>query len=282
MLNTELLFCTLYPLGLIALEHTCLSGFYGSLNPSHPLLSVVGALCVARLLTAPEATFFGRYDQRPLRVIARDVLRRWSSRQSAEDDARAGDLSLQPDPGRFPGLTRSPFRPLTFRLLLDSIGETGPVADYLVDGFRSGFDCGLRPEAIHVPETIVYRNPPMEARLEALTDRGIHEEFDLGWIGGGSAALPFDTFISSPIGAVWKKEFGRPLDKSRRTHNLSKGGAASVNAKVSPEFASVSYSSVDDAVRLIGSIGRGLLLRQDRSEIGVRRGARTNPRAHES
>ena len=256
-MNTEPLFCTLYPLGLVALEHTCLSGFYGSLNPSHPLLSVIGTLCVARLLTAPEATFFGRYDQRPLCVIARDVLRRWSSRQSAEDDARAGDLSLQPDPERFPGLTRSPFRPLTFRFLLDSIGEAGPVADYLVDGFRLGFDCGLRPEAVHVPETIVYRNPPMEVRLEALTDRGIREEFDLGWIGGGPRGLPFATFISSPIGAVWKKEFGRPLDKSRRTHNLSKGGVASVNNKVKPEFASVSYSSVDDAVRLIGRVGTG-------------------------
>jgi len=242
---------------LIALEHTLLSGFYGSLNPSFPLLSVIGALCVAGLLTGPEATFFGRYDRRPLRTIARDVLRRWSSRQSAEGDARAGDRSLQPDPSRFPGLTRSPFRPLSFRLLLDAIGETGPTVDYMVDGFQSGFDCGLRPEAIHVPEAIVYRNPPMEARLEALTDRGIREEFGLGWIGGGSPSPPFATFISSPIGAVWKKEFGRPLDKSRRTHNLSKGGDASVNSKVKPEFASVKYSSVDDAVRLVGKVGTG-------------------------
>ena len=78
-------------------------------------------------------------------------------------------------------------------------------------------------------------------------------ECSAGRLAGPFTDPPFDDLRISPIGLVPKKESG----KFRLIHHLSYPEGKSVNDGIPREFCSVSYNTIDDAVRMVRCAGRG-------------------------
>lgn len=149
----------------------------------------------------------------------------------------------------------SPLRPHAWRRALQYFPDR-PFADFLLRGITAGFRIGissdrhLRPARRNLksaddnPQVITaYLNREVEldrlVRLPACTE---------------SSSLPVQT---SPFGAIPKKH--RP-NKWRLIVDLSSPQGHSVNEAIPTPLCSVSYSSVDQAVALACSLGRGCLL----------------------
>ena len=77
---------------------------------------------------------------------------------------------------------------------------------------------------------------------------------------GPFESQPFKNLQVSPIGVVPKKEQGRLI------HHLSYSDAQSMNDFIPEDAKRVMYASVDDAVKLIMSLGRNYSLAK--SDIG--------------
>jgi hypothetical protein len=85
----------------------------------------------------------------------------------------------------------------------------------------------------------------------------LKKELQAGRIAGPFSEPPLDNFCTSPIGLVSKREPGQ----YRLIHHLSHPrGSNSINSGISPEFTSVQYASIDDAVGLIQRLGTGCYL----------------------
>lgn len=124
-------------------------------------------------------------------------------------------------------------------------------ANYLIDGFTSGFKLG-------------YLGPRVSASASNLTSckqhpdivrQKLNEELQAGRVKGPFSSPPLGNFRVSPIGVVPKKSPGQ----FRLIHHLSYPPGQSINDYIEPELASVSYCSFDDAVALLLSIGPGAL-----------------------
>lgn len=63
---------------------------------------------------------------------------------------------------------------------------------------------------------------------------------------------PFSNLQCSPIGIVPKKE----IDEFRLIHHLSYPDGASINEFIPDELCSVSYATVDDAIKQIKKLGK--------------------------
>jgi len=66
-------------------------------------------------------------------------------------------------------------------------------------------------------------------------------------------------YISSPIGAVQKKQNGK-FTGWRRIHDLSYPAGKSVNDGIPKHHGSLKYQTLDDAIRLIAKFGRGVVM----------------------
>ena len=75
------------------------------------------------------------------------------------------------------------------------------------------------------------------------------------------SSLPITGFAISPLGAVEKKANG-VRTSWRRIHDLSYPHGSSVNDGIPPEFGTLHYQTLDDAIRLIASAGKNVVLRK--------------------
>ena len=83
--------------------------------------------------------------------------------------------------------------------------------------------------------------------MPELVSKHIKKELNLGRISGPFESPPFDSFQCSPIGLVEKKEKGT----FRMIHHLSYPEGSSVNSQIDPEWTSVNYADIWDAIDLV-------------------------------
>ena len=135
--------------------------------------------------------------------------------------------------------------------LLRETGYNREKSEFLVDGFKSGFDLGYRG-----PENVKLRSPNLKFTIgskEILWNK-VMKEVKLGRYVGPFKEIPFENYIQSPIGLVPKDG-----NKTRLIFHLSypKGGNTSVNSNTPKELTSVKYNDFDHAVRLCREIAEG-------------------------
>ena len=87
-------------------------------------------------------------------------------------------------------------------------------------------------------------------------DAKIDKELAAHRLAGPFSSPPFPHFRISPLGLVPKKTEG----EFRLIHHLSFPLGASLNDGISSEFTSVSYATVEDAIRTIKNVGHGCFM----------------------
>lgn len=131
-------------------------------------------------------------------------------------------------------------------------GYPSELHNHLISGFSSGFSLGCEGQPpIFNPHNL----PSPLAQPDIVTDK-IAKELNSGRIAGTFHVPPFDNFVSSPLGLVPKKQPGQ----FRLIHHLSYPKGYSVNDGIPRERATVQYSSIDDAVTILRSLGHGIFM----------------------
>ena len=132
-------------------------------------------------------------------------------------------------------------------------------SNFLVDGFKNGFDLGYRGN-----EKVRIFSPNLKFTVgdEIELWNKVMAEVKLGRYAGPYQTVPFDNFIQSPIGLV-PKDGGK---KIRLIFHLSypknpaDGVPRSVNANTPDQLKSVSYQDFDEAIQLCLLAGKGCYL----------------------
>ena len=120
------------------------------------------------------------------------------------------------------------------------------LVQYVIQGFTYGFDIGFSGPITEgsTRNLLSARNNP-EAVATA-----IFKEVHRGHTSGPFTQPPFPILHCSPLGAVPKKD-----NSHRLILDLSSPKGTSVNEGIPPETFSVTYSSFDDAVTLVSTLG---------------------------
>ena len=123
---------------------------------------------------------------------------------------------------------------------------------YIISGISNGFDIGFQgPDSSYIA-----RNMKSIKEHPDIIEKYVNEEVSAGRILGPFSFPPLSNFRCSPIGVVEKKNSG----KFRTIMNLSFPEGQSVNDGIDKEYFSLSYITVDTAIDLILSAGRGSFL----------------------
>ncbi|XP_031749215.1 uncharacterized protein LOC116407638 [Xenopus tropicalis] len=125
-------------------------------------------------------------------------------------------------------------------------------AELLKKGFRDGF---------RIPGREGTQGGQLKNLKSANTNPGLvieklYKEVSLGRMAGPFKEPPLHNLRTSPLGLVPKKEAG----KFRLIHHLSHPKGTSVNDEIDKDLVKVSYTSFDEAIRLVGRAGRGALM----------------------
>lgn len=123
---------------------------------------------------------------------------------------------------------------------------------FLAKGFGEGFPLHYEGShySCHATNLIsALQNP-------AVVEAKLHKELEARRLAGPFSSPPFPVFRISPLGLVPKKIEG----EFRLIHHLSFPTGTSVNDGISPEHTSVSYATVQDAIRFIQTVGPGCFL----------------------
>ena len=126
------------------------------------------------------------------------------------------------------------------------------MVQFLVSGFSEGFPLhymGTRKSFISKNLVSALNNP-------LAVDAKISKELAASRLAGPYVSPPFKEFRVSPLGIVPKKTPG----EFRLIHHLSYPQGVSVNDGIAEEHSSVSYSTIDDAIKLIKQLGPGCFL----------------------
>lgn len=148
------------------------------------------------------------------------------------------------------------------RLLSILRGYDNDTVDYLFNGFKQGF---IIPYQGALP-SLSTKNLKSAYELPNEILEKINSEVKLNRIAGPFKSQPFYNFVTSPIGLVPKKTPG----KFRFIHHLSHPKGTSVNDGILEEFSSVSYSTVDDAIAIMKSLGPGAFMAKTDIESAFR------------
>ena len=119
-------------------------------------------------------------------------------------------------------------------------------------GFREGFPvhyAGSRFSCDSPNLKFALQNP-------AAVDAKLCKELESHRLAGPFTSPPFSVFRVSPLGLVPKKTEG----EFRLIHHLSFPKGTSLNDGIPPEHTSVSYATVEDAIRFIKTVGPGCFL----------------------
>ena len=128
--------------------------------------------------------------------------------------------------------------------LLTQFDYDKDLTQFLVKGFKEGFDLGYRGE----PE-VQLKSPNLKLTVGSKTElwNKVMKEVQAKRYAGPFSEIPFNTFIQSPIGLVPKDE-----NKTRLIFHLSfpRGTGKSVNENTPEELKTVKYKDIDQAVRI--------------------------------
>lgn len=134
------------------------------------------------------------------------------------------------------------------------VGYDSFKAKFLIEGFTFGFriysDLIVKEPVCSAPNLLSAKLNPeaVEAKL--------NKELQANRIAGPYLSPPFPNFHVSPLGIVPKKSPG----EFRMIHHLSYPRGLSVNDSINPEHSSVTYSTIDDAIRCVKKSGVGSFL----------------------
>ena len=131
-------------------------------------------------------------------------------------------------------------------------GYQEPDASILLEGFRSGF-------SIHYSgpiKSVECKNFKSANQNPSIVRLKLAKELAEDRIAGPFPEAPFKNFRVSPIGLVEKKTKG----DFRLIHHLSYPRGDSVNYFIDPELCSVQYTSFDQAIQMVQSLGTGCYL----------------------
>lgn len=131
-------------------------------------------------------------------------------------------------------------------------GYTPSIASYLIKGFAEGFRLEFEGEMVSLRANNLlsaFNNP------EVVTSK-LHKELEADRLAGPFTTPPFEIFRVSPLGVVPKKVPG----EFRMIHHLSFPKGSSVNDGILPENSSVHYSTIQEAIRYVTSVGRNCYL----------------------
>ena len=131
-------------------------------------------------------------------------------------------------------------------------GYDTSIVKFLELGFQFGFRIQFEGELTDVrPKNLI-----SALELPIVIDDKLAKELGASRIAGPFANPPFPLYRVSPLGVVPKKTPG----EFRLIHHLSYPRGASINDGISSEYSTVSYATIDDAIRLIKRSGRGCYL----------------------
>ena len=116
--------------------------------------------------------------------------------------------------------------------------------DFLINGFKEGFDLGYRGE-----KNVQRRSPNLKFIVgsQSILWNKVMKEVENNRYAGPFEEIPFDNYIQSPIGLVPKDK-----DKTRLIFHLSypRNSGLSVNENTPKELCRVKYKDLDAAVRI--------------------------------
>ena len=144
----------------------------------------------------------------------------------------------------------TPVKPVQLAFYLR--GYNNSISDYLIQGFVHGFS--IR----YLGSLIAMRSQNLKSAKDnptSVTEK-LSKELTAGRIVGPFDVPPFDPFRVSPLGIIPKKSPG----EFRLIHHLSYPAGSSVNDGIPKELATMRYATIDDAIRLIKSLGKGCFL----------------------
>ena len=118
----------------------------------------------------------------------------------------------------------------------------------MVDGFTKGFSTGFIGP---VPNNTKVHTLCSASQQPTIVQEKIEAEIAAGRVLGPFKEPPFSNLVLSPIGLVEKKSPG----EYRLIHHLSYPDNKSINDGIPDEAASVQYTTVDDAITVIRSLG---------------------------
>lgn len=137
-------------------------------------------------------------------------------------------------------------------LLLFLSGYDNSIAEYLATGFTMGF-----PLHYEGPQFSCHSKNLLSAMQNpTAADAKLSKELDAHRLAGPFPSPHFSVFRVSPLGLVPKKAEG----EFRLIHHLSFPKGSSLNDGISPDHTSVSYATVEDAIRRIKSVGSSCFL----------------------
>jgi hypothetical protein len=128
--------------------------------------------------------------------------------------------------------------------------------DKLLTGIKHGFDTGIDPVP---PGNFVCKNNLSARRNPEETHKLIQKELNNGYLIGPFQEPPFDHFRINPLSLAEKKYSAKKrlvVDMSA-PHN---GDTASINSLISKEDFKLSYVKIDEAIKIIQTVGRGAWL----------------------
>ena len=124
---------------------------------------------------------------------------------------------------------------------------------YVLNGFRYGFQLGFNPDAVSLKSTKA--NCPSAFEHPSIVDNYLTKEVSLGRVSGPLKATVLDGLQISRFGVIPKKDGGWRL-----ILDLSFPVGHSVNDGINKEEFTVTYSRVSDAIALIIKGGRRALM----------------------
>lgn len=129
--------------------------------------------------------------------------------------------------------------------------------NYLIDGFVQGFNTGLSCLPTYSFEC---KNLQSANRFPESTSELIETELNKGYIIGPYDTIPYSQYRINPVGIAVGKYSGKKrliVDMSAPHDNDTH---PSLNELISREEFSLSYVTIDDAIRLIKKLGKGALM----------------------
>ena len=118
------------------------------------------------------------------------------------------------------------------------------------DGFENGFDLGCNGYPTY---SRVSANFPSCIEHHEVVDQYLHNEVTNGRMWGPHDNIPLPNLQCAPMGVVPKQEVG----KYRIIHHLSHPEGDSVNDFIDKEQFSLSYITIDDAIKIVQKLGPG-------------------------
>lgn len=188
---------------------------------------------------------------------------RFFSAQKGSSPLVVSEIHNQSQQGSFPhnnNLLVTPVRVSILKQFLE--GYDSYLATFVCEGFEQGFH--LEYKGPRIPRCC--SNLQSVRQHADIAFEKLQKEISMNGIAGPFVVPPFKNLQCSPIGLVPKKG----VNEFRLIHHLSYPEGSSINDFIPDDLCSVFYTTVDDAISIIKTMGRECLLAKTDIASGFR------------